>query len=91
MRFFWTGETKNFKPIHVAIFLFTVFVFLFWIGAFVHFGMKFGYSVEKIQYYFWGEPDFPSEVSYLTNGENETIDSGYISGIKLYPASTYHP
>lgn len=49
MRFFWTGETKNFKPIHVAIFLFTVFVFLFWIGAFVHFGMKFGYSVEKIQ------------------------------------------
>lgn len=63
MRFFWTGETKNFKPIHVAIFLFTVFVFLFWIGAFVHFGMKFGYSVEKIQYYFWGEPDFPSEVS----------------------------
>ncbi|MFN3134844.1 MAG: hypothetical protein ACK44H_04655, partial [Candidatus Kryptonium sp.] len=63
MKFFWTGEIKNFKPIHTAILLFTVFVFLFWIGAFFHFGVKFGYSVEKIQYYFWGEPDFPSEVS----------------------------
>lgn len=63
MRFFWTGDIKNFKPIYVAVLLFTAFIFLFWVGNFVYFGIKFEYSVEKIQNYFWGEPDFPIEIS----------------------------
>ncbi len=63
MKFFWTGNFKSSKPIQIAISLFIFFIFLFWIGNFIYFGLKFGYSVEKIEYYFFGEQDFPVEVS----------------------------
>lgn len=63
MRFFWTGSLKGYKPIRIGIFLFTIFIFLFWAGAFVHFGFKYGYSVEKVERYFFGESDFPFEIS----------------------------
>ncbi|MDW8109895.1 MAG: hypothetical protein RMJ81_09635 [Candidatus Kryptonium sp.] len=74
MKFFWTGNMKNSRPIHTAILLFTAFVFLFWISAFVNFGLKFGYSVEKIETYFFGEPDFPDEISIAHISEETHIN-----------------
>ncbi len=63
MKFFWTGNFKSSKPIQIAISFFIFFIFLFWVGNFIYFGLKFGYSVEKIEYYFFGERDFPVEIS----------------------------
>lgn len=63
MKFFWTGNLKSYRPIHIGILIFTVFIFLFWLSAFVHFGFKYGYSIEKVENYFFGEPEFPSEIS----------------------------
>ncbi|MEN3038261.1 MAG: hypothetical protein ABDI07_03760 [Candidatus Kryptonium sp.] len=74
MKFLWTGNVKNSKPIHTAILLFTGFVFLFWISAFVNFGLKFGYSVEKIETYFFGEPDFPNEISIAHISEETHVN-----------------
>jgi len=63
MRFFWTGNLTSPKPIKVAIILFSIFVFFFIVGNFVHFGLKYGYSIEKVENYFFGSDDFPVEIS----------------------------
>ncbi len=63
MRFFWTGNLKNPKPIGFALSFFTLFLFLFWLGNFANFWFKFEFSVEKISNYLFGEPDFPLKIS----------------------------
>lgn len=63
MRFFWTGNLKNPKPIGFALAFFILFLILFWIGNFVNFWFKFEFSVEKIGNYLFGEPDFPLKIS----------------------------
>ncbi len=70
MRFFWTGNFKSLKPIRIAILLFILFVFLFWVGNFVYFGFEFGYSIDKIGNYFFGDSEFPVEVSVSQLAEN---------------------
>ncbi len=74
MRFFWTGNLKSPKPIRVAIILFSIFVILFWAGNFVYFGLKYGYSSEKIEDYFFGSEDFPVEISISQVLENVHIN-----------------
>ncbi len=74
MRFFWTGNFKISKPIKIAISLFIFFVFLFWVGNFVYFGLKFGYSVGEIEHYFFGERDFPMEISLAQVAEDAHIN-----------------
>jgi hypothetical protein len=63
MRFFWTGNLKNPKPISFALSFFILFLILFWIGNFVNFWFKFGFSIEMIGNFLFGEPDFPLKIS----------------------------
>lgn len=74
MRFFWTGNFKSSKPIQIAISLFIFFIFLFWVWNFIYFGLKFGYSVEKIGDYFFGEEDFPVEISLSQIAEEAHVN-----------------
>jgi hypothetical protein len=74
MKFFWTGNFKISKPIQIAISFFIFFIFLFWIGNFIYFGLKFGYSVEEIEHYFFGEEDFPVEISPSQVAEDAHIN-----------------
>ncbi len=63
MRFFWTGNLTSPKPIKIAIILFSIFVIFFIVGNFIHFGLKYGYSIDKVENYFFGSDDFPVEIS----------------------------
>lgn len=73
MRFYLSGISKDNKPLFVALWFFVLFILFYWIGNLVIFSVKFGFSVEKISYYFFGDENFPEKISFTQLSEDKHI------------------
>jgi hypothetical protein len=79
MRFFLNNDLKL-KPIRIATILFLIFILFFWVGNFIHFWLKFNFSVTQIENYFFGSEDFPAVIPIVQILE-ETHINLFVFGI----------
>ncbi len=79
MRFFWTGNFRDVKPIQIAILFFIFFILLFWFGNFFHFGLKYGYSIKSIEYFYFGDEEFTFEIPQAQLTEETHINLFIVS------------
>jgi len=79
MRFFLNGDLKI-KPVKIAIIIFLIFIILFWIANVLHFWLKFDFSINRIEHYFFGDQDFPETIP-IANILEETHINLFIVGV----------
>lgn len=73
MKFYTSGISRDNKPLFVALWFFLVFILFYWGGTIINYSLKFGFSVEKISYYYFGSEQFPEKISFIQLSEDTHI------------------